>query len=85
MSPPQFYDPNSAEEQSVALPSAPQLTLADGLVLQPPLTRRGTGPGLIAFLPPDSTLNLSSKSGDDKPLDPEPVQVWDIARFQNFR
>ncbi|KAJ6543844.1 hypothetical protein B0H19DRAFT_288057 [Mycena capillaripes] len=76
MSPPQFYDPNSAEEQPVALPSAPQLTLTDGFVLQPPLTRRGTGPGLIAFLPPDSILNLSEKSGDDKPLDPEPVQKW---------
>jgi carboxymethylenebutenolidase len=78
MSRPQFYDPNSANEQSVALPSAPQLALAEGIVLQPPLTRRGTGPGLIVFLPPDSTLHLSSKSGDDKPLDPEPVQVQGI-------
>jgi carboxymethylenebutenolidase len=78
MSRPQFYDPDSANEQPVALPSAPQLALAEGIVLQPPLTRRGTGPGLIVFLPPDSTLNLSSKSGDDKPLDPEPVQVWGI-------
>ncbi|KAJ7667597.1 NTF2-like protein [Mycena polygramma] len=76
MSRPQIYDPASANEQPVALPSAPLLALSDGLVLQPPLTRRGTGPGLIAFLPPDSTLNLSSKSGDDKPLDPEPVQKW---------
>ncbi|KAJ7367871.1 NTF2-like protein [Mycena albidolilacea] len=76
MSPPQFYDPNSPDEQPVALPSAPQITLAEGLVLQPPLTRRGTGPGLIAFIPSDSTLNLSSKSGDYKPLDPEPFQKW---------
>ncbi|KAF7330791.1 hypothetical protein MVEN_02418300 [Mycena venus] len=76
MSRPQFYDPNSPEEQPVPLPSAPQLTLAEGIVLQPPLTRRGTGPGLIAFVPPDSTLNLSFKSGDNKPLDPEPVQKW---------
>ncbi|KAJ7265855.1 hypothetical protein B0H12DRAFT_173017 [Mycena haematopus] len=73
---PQFYDPKSPDEQLVTLPSAPQITLAEGLVLQPPLTRRGTGPGLIAFIPLDSTLNLSSRSGDDKPLDPEPVQKW---------
>ncbi|KAF7354940.1 hypothetical protein MSAN_01408900 [Mycena sanguinolenta] len=76
MSPPQLYDPNSPDEQPVALPSAPQITLAEGVILQSPLTRRGTGPGLIAFIPPDSTLNLSPKSGDDKPLDPEPVQKW---------
>ncbi|KAJ7122859.1 hypothetical protein C8R44DRAFT_784708 [Mycena epipterygia] len=76
MSRPLFYDPDSANEQPVDLPSAPLITLAEGLVLQPPLTRRGTGPGLIAFLPPDSTLNLSLKSGDDRPLDPVPVQKW---------
>ncbi|KAJ7762802.1 NTF2-like protein [Mycena maculata] len=76
MSPPSFYDPNSPDEQPVALPSAPLVTVADGLVLQPPLTRRGTGPGLIAFLPPDSSLNLSGKSGEDKPLDPIPIQKW---------
>ncbi|KAK7061348.1 hypothetical protein R3P38DRAFT_2828995 [Favolaschia claudopus] len=74
MSPPQFYDPNSPDEQPVALPSAPLTSLAEGVQLQPPLSRRGTGPGLIAFLP--STSNLSLKSGEDKPLDPEPVQKW---------
>ncbi|KAJ7229019.1 NTF2-like protein [Mycena pura] len=76
MSRPLFYDPNSAGEQPVALPSAPAINLAAGVILQPPLTRRGAGPGLIALLPPDSTLNLSNKSGDDKPLDPVPVQKW---------
>ncbi|KAJ7672864.1 hypothetical protein B0H17DRAFT_1083639 [Mycena rosella] len=80
MSRPSVYDPASLNEQPVDLPSAPLLTLSEGLVLQPPLTRRGTGPGLIVFLPPESTfestLNLSSKSGDDRPLDPVPVQKW---------
>ncbi|KAJ7429034.1 NTF2-like protein [Mycena latifolia] len=76
MSRPLVYDPTSANEQPVALPSAPLVPLGEGLVLQPPLTRRGTGPGLIAFLPPDSTLNLSSKSSNDGPLDPIPVQKW---------
>jgi carboxymethylenebutenolidase len=76
MSRPLFYDPESANEQPVDLPSASLLTVADGLAMQPPLTRRGTGPGLIVFIPPDSTLNLSSKSGDDRPLDPAPIQKW---------
>ncbi|KAJ7162634.1 NTF2-like protein [Mycena crocata] len=84
MSPPSFYDPNAPAEQPVALPSAPLLTLREGLVLQPPLTRRGTGPGLIAFVPPDSALNLSIKSGDDKPLDPVPVQKWAEEGFAVF-
>ncbi|KAJ7477156.1 NTF2-like protein [Mycena galericulata] len=74
MSRPLLYDPNSPNEQAVALPSAPLVTLAKGLVLQPPLTRRGTGPGLIAFLPPDSALDLSR--GENLALDPAPVEKW---------
>ncbi|KAJ7067945.1 NTF2-like protein [Mycena amicta] len=73
-SPPASYDPNSPSEQPVPLPCAPQVALADGIVLQPPLTRRGTGPGLIAFLPP---LNLNlPESTNTAPLDPFPVQKW---------
>ncbi|THV05373.1 NTF2-like protein [Dendrothele bispora CBS 962.96] len=70
---PQFYDPNSPDEQEVALPSAPLIKLSENAVLQPPLTRRGTGPGLIAFLPSPSSYAI--KTGE-KSLDPEPVQKW---------
>ncbi|KAJ7638438.1 NTF2-like protein [Roridomyces roridus] len=76
MSRPLHYDPSSSNEQPVPLPSAPLVNVAEGIVLQPPLTRRGTGPGLILFLPADSSLNLSEASGDDKPLDPPPIQKW---------
>jgi len=69
---PQSYDPDSPDEQDVALPSAPLITLSENVVLQPPLTRRGTGPGLITFLPSSSFAARTGK----KPLDPEPVQKW---------
>ena len=71
---PAVYDPTSPEEQPVPLPSAPLVTLGPNIVLQPPLSRRGHGPGLIAFLP-----SLDSHPKDDtrrKRLDPEPVLKW---------
>ncbi|KAG5654640.1 hypothetical protein H0H81_009888 [Sphagnurus paluster] len=68
------YDPKSASEQPVALPSAPPLFLSEFEVLQPPLSRRGTGPGIILILPPPEDLNLRTEGV--KPLDPEPVQKW---------
>ncbi|KAF5388214.1 hypothetical protein D9615_000053 [Tricholomella constricta] len=68
------YDPNSASELPVALPSAPLVVLTESEVLQPPLTRRGTGPGIILVLPHLEDLNLR-KTGA-KPLDPEPIQKW---------
>ena len=72
---PTFYDPNSPDEQPVPLPSAPLQTLSEtpSIVLQPPLTRRGTGPGLIIILPPSLAFQPNPKG---KPLDPEPVQKW---------
>lgn len=71
---PQTYDPNSPNEQEVTLPSAPLQILSDDEVLQPPLTRRGIGPGIILFLPPLDVLN--PRTTGEKPLDPEPVQKW---------
>ena len=71
---PTVYDSTSLDEQPVPLPSAPLVTLGPNVVLQPPLSRRGHGPGLIAFLP-----SLDTHAEDDtrrKPLDPEPVQKW---------
>ncbi|EIM79786.1 uncharacterized protein STEHIDRAFT_135598 [Stereum hirsutum FP-91666 SS1] len=62
-------------EQPVPLPSAPLQIISESpsIVLQPPLTRRGTGPGLIVTLPPSLSLQPNPKG---KPLDPEPVQKW---------
>ncbi|KAF8631192.1 hypothetical protein AX15_002524 [Amanita polypyramis BW_CC] len=67
------YDPSSIEEQPVPLPSTPLIRLNRNTVVQPPLTRRGTGPGLIIFLPSPLHLEFSTKP---KLLDPEPVQKW---------
>jgi len=76
---PTTYDPNSPNEQPVALPSAPLVDLSENIQLQPPLTRRGHGPGLIVFLPVEIPSNSTTKS-DSQPrtesLDPEPVQKW---------
>ncbi len=74
MAKPAFYNPNSPNEKYVPLPSAPLVTLSENAVLQPPLTRRGTGPGMIIFLPPASAFKTSTEG--DKTLDPEPVQKW---------
>lgn len=70
---PKTYDPNSENERAHPLPSAPLRTWAPNVVLQPPLTRRGSGPGVILLLPDASTLKI--KTGL-RPLDPEPVQKW---------
>ncbi|KAG6889043.1 hypothetical protein C0995_004326 [Termitomyces sp. Mi166 len=68
------YDPNAPSEQPVSLPSAPLLLISETEVVQPPLTRRGTGPGIILVLPHFKDLNIRKEGA--KPLDPEPVQKW---------
>ena len=74
---PTNYDPDSPDEQSVPLPSAPLVILGPNIVLQPPLSRRGHGPGLIIFLPTlrgDQDTKIESRRR--KPLDPAPVHKW---------
>ncbi|KAG6813453.1 hypothetical protein H0H92_010787 [Tricholoma furcatifolium] len=68
------YDPNAPSEQPVALPSAPLHVITESEVIQPPLTRRGTGPGIVLILP--HAENLDIRKNGVKPLDPEPVQKW---------
>ncbi|KAG7096653.1 hypothetical protein E1B28_004068 [Marasmius oreades] len=72
--PPSCYDPDSPDEREVPLPSAPLVNLSENVVLQPPLTRRGTGPGMIMFLPPEGSFDRRKDTA--KLLDPEPVQKW---------
>lgn len=74
MSPPTTYDPSSDNEKPVPLPSAPLEQLFDNVALQPPLSRLGTGPGVILFLPaPD---RIPSRKDNLKIIDPEPVTKW---------
>lgn len=71
---PTKYDPDSPDEQGVPLPSAPLVHINDRVVLQAPLSRRGTGPGIVIVLPNPS--QISRNEGSTKPLDPEPVLKW---------
>ncbi|KAF8165100.1 hypothetical protein B0H34DRAFT_687780 [Crassisporium funariophilum] len=66
---PTIYDANSPDEQPVPLPNAPVVVLGPHSRLQPPLSRRGTGPGIIIFLP-------SLDSAPTKSLDPDPLNKW---------
>jgi hypothetical protein len=71
MGPPASYNPDSPLEQPVALPNAPPRKISDCLSIQPPLSRRGRGPGILLFL---SSAKISPRH--PKPLDPEPLQKW---------
>lgn len=59
-------------ESSVALPSAPAVQLAPNVVLQPPLSHHGHGPGLLIIVP--ASYAEAQKHNDT--LDPEPLQKW---------
>lgn len=73
MAPPTSYDPNSSDEQPILLPNAALIQIGLNIVLQPPLSRRGIGPGIIIFLPDHVVLVDQSTA---KPLDPDPTTKW---------
>lgn len=54
------------------LPSAPQVSLGENILLQPPLSRCGLGPGLIIIRP----YSYAECQANNTSLDPEPVQKW---------
>ncbi|KAF9535013.1 hypothetical protein CPB83DRAFT_843335 [Crepidotus variabilis] len=68
------YHPCSENEQPVPIPSAPAIKITENILLQPPLSRRGTGPGLILFLSSPDRILPSSKT--PHLLDPEPTTKW---------
>ncbi|RHZ54485.1 hypothetical protein CDV55_104306 [Aspergillus turcosus] len=57
---------------STSLPSAPRVELNPRVVLQPPLSRCGHGPGLILIRP----SHFAECQEKNKSLDPEPLQKW---------
>ena len=61
----------NGNEDTIPLPSAKPFIVSSNVVVQPPLTRRGTGPSLILIVP--SGLDLQ---GHNKTLDPPPLQKW---------
>lgn len=73
---PVSYDPNSATETTniPQLPNAPKRILLNGsALLQPPLSRRGSGPGVIVITPQQNRLYSKPKGTS---LDPDPIQKW---------
>ena len=61
----------NGHEEAIPPPSAKPVTVSSNVILQPPLTRRGHGPGLVLLVPDGLAL-----SGSDKTLDPPPLQKW---------
>ncbi|KAL3480795.1 hypothetical protein BJX99DRAFT_204874 [Aspergillus californicus] len=57
---------------STTLPSAPSVQVAPGIILQPPLSRCGRGPGLL-LIKPSAYAGCQSNNST---LDPEPLQKW---------
>ena len=53
------------------LPSAKPIVISERLTLQPPLSRRGHGPGLVLLVPNGIDLSPS-----DRTIDPPPLQKW---------
>ncbi|TFK98332.1 hypothetical protein BDV98DRAFT_651162 [Pterulicium gracile] len=57
------------------LPNAQPIMLSQNTYIQPPLSRRGTGPALIVILPSEDSYTLIEKDAK-KPLDPDPAYKW---------
>lgn len=58
--------------QSTGLPSAKPILFGSRIVVQPPLTRLGSGPGLFIVRP----AGFSECQQNNQTLDPEPLQKW---------
>lgn len=56
------------------LPSAPVVELSPTLSLQPPLSRRGHGPGIIIVVSDEA--DPKNNTNTHKTLDPVPIQKW---------
>lgn len=65
-----------ADQTSVALPSAPIRPLAPNATLQPPLSRRGHGPGLVVIDPGHVLPAKPSAEPPSETLDPPPQYKW---------
>jgi carboxymethylenebutenolidase len=58
------------------LPSAPSVPLAPNVSLQPPLSRRGHGPGIIIIDPDYKLPDLPSALLPSENIDPPPQYKW---------
>lgn len=58
------------------LPSAPVVALAPNASLQPPLSRRGHGPGIVILDPGYELPSLPSAEPPAETIDPPPQYKW---------
>jgi len=63
-------DPEMSDDSDIQ--SSQLIELSPQIILQPPLSRRGFGPGLIIVRP----SHYSRWEHDNITLDPEPIQKW---------
>ncbi|KAI1077452.1 carboxymethylenebutenolidase [Whalleya microplaca] len=61
----------ASNSKTIVYPNAPSRKINSRVTIQPPLSRRGRGPGLVLLV--DSTLDLRKH---EKTLDPPPLQKW---------
>lgn len=63
-----------SQQPASTRPSAKPISVATDITLQPPLSRRGEGPGLLLIVP--KNYNGRDLADVHKTLDPEPLQKW---------
>lgn len=64
------------KEEEVSLPSAKCKKLAEGVYLQPPLSRRGHGPAVVLLVPHASSPDATEVVGDNATVPISPRQKW---------
>ncbi|BGP19996.1 hypothetical protein JCM10213_006773 [Rhodosporidiobolus nylandii] len=72
--------PSFTGDPLLPMPSAEVISLAPNVQIQPPLSRRGHGPGLLVVVPESAGLaQVEEENGtatEQKPLDPMPLVKW---------
>jgi carboxymethylenebutenolidase len=66
----------TAAQEPVPLLSSPSVAIAPNASIQPPLSRRGHGPGLILIDPGYDLPPLPSAEPPSETLDPSPQYKW---------
>lgn len=66
------YEDSVKMTSSTELSSAKPIPFGSQIVIQPPLTRLGSGPGLLLLRP----SRFSDCQQKNETLDPEPIQKW---------
>jgi len=71
---PKMGDATLPTEEPVPLPSAELIHLGPGITLQPPLSRRGHGPGMIVVVPDSDKPKIENGISETETL--SPLQKW---------